>query len=106
MEISQPQNTLYTQVEDALGALPGLANVSVSRGDANGLAYYPADHAASLWYASSALGKNLHVQTFDWDVTFTGLAGPQTLLQVCVVLAHFERNGRGSYEQPLRSAPL
>lgn len=62
--------------------MPGLANVTVSRTGPNGLAYYPADFASSLWYASSSLEKSFEVQTFDWDVTFSGLAGPQPLLEV------------------------
>lgn len=70
------------KVEDALHLLPGLANVTVSRNGPKGLAYYPAHLAASLWYASSSLDKSLEVQTFDWDVTFTGLTGPQPLLEV------------------------
>lgn len=70
------------QVEVALQKLPGLANVTVSRGDPKGVAYYPADHAATRWYASSRLHKSLNVQTFDWLVTFTGLVGQQPLLQV------------------------
>lgn len=71
------------QVEIALQELPGLANVTVSRGDSKGVAYYPADHASTRWYASSHLHKSLNVQTFDWLVTFTGLVGEQPLLQVC-----------------------
>lgn len=72
----------HTQVEIALRTLPGLANVEVVRGDAKGISYYPVDDAATLWYASSQLSKSANVQTFDWDVTFQGLAGPQPLLQV------------------------
>lgn len=71
-----------TQVESALRILPGLAAVTVVRSGAKGISYYPADHAANLWYASSQLSKSLTVQTFDWDVTLEGLAGPQPLLQV------------------------
>lgn len=56
--------------------------MTVTRGDAKGVAYYPVDHAATLWYASSHLSKSLNAQTFDWDVTFTGLAGTQPLLEV------------------------
>ena len=70
------------QVETALQELPGLENVTVSRRDSKGLAYYPADHAATRWYASSHLHKSLNVQTFDWLITFTGLVGEQPLLQV------------------------
>lgn len=70
------------QVESALRALPGLANVTAARSDSKGLSYYPADDAATLWYASSQLSKSLDVQTFDWEITFGGLAGPQPLLQV------------------------
>lgn len=70
------------QVESALRLLPGLAAVTVVRSDAKGFPYYPADHAASLWYASSQLSKSMTVQTFDWDVTLAGLAGPQPLLEV------------------------
>lgn len=62
--------------------LPGLRNVTVTRGDSKGLAYFPADHAAAHWYGSSDLSKSRNVQTFDWNVTFTGLVGPQALLQV------------------------
>lgn len=62
--------------------LSGLKNVTVTRGDSKGLAYYPADHAAVNWYGSSDLSKSRNVQTFDWNVTFTGLVGPQALLQV------------------------
>lgn len=56
--------------------------MTVVRSDAKGISYYPADHAATLWYASSQLSKSMEVQTFDWDVTLEGLAGPQPLLQV------------------------
>lgn len=70
------------QVEIALQRLPGLANVTVSRGDPKGVAYYPAENAATRWYASSHLRKSLNVQTFDWLITFTGLVGLQPLLQV------------------------
>lgn len=70
------------QVEIALQELPGLENVTVSRGESKGLAYYPADHAATRWYASSHLHKSISVQTFDWLITFTGLVGEQPLLQV------------------------
>lgn len=71
-----------TKVADALHFLPGLTDVTVSRAGPKGLTYYSADLAASLWYASPNLGKNLEVQTFDWDVTFIGLTGPQPLLKV------------------------
>lgn len=72
----------HNQVESALRTLPGLAAVTVVRSDPKGMSYYPADHAANLWYASSQLSKSMTVQTFDWDVTLEGLAGPQPLLQV------------------------
>lgn len=77
----------HTQVESALRLLPGLANATVARSDPKGLSYYPADHAATLWYASSQLSKSIDVQTFDWDVTFEGLAGPQPLLQVRAIVS-------------------
>lgn len=74
--------TCCEKVEDALRSLTGLANATVTRSGPKGLAYYPVDLAASLWYASSSLQKSLDVQTFNWDVTFNGLAGPQPLLKV------------------------
>lgn len=62
--------------------LPGLKNVTVTRGDSKGLAYLPADHAAAHWPGSSDFSMSRNVQIFDWNVTFTGLVGPQALLQV------------------------
>ncbi|CAM9426180.1 unnamed protein product, partial [Ectocarpus fasciculatus] len=76
-----PFNATADEVESALRALPGLANVTVTRSEPKGLSYYPADHAATLWYASSQLSRSIDVQTFDWDIIFEGLAGPQPLLQ-------------------------
>lgn len=72
----------FAQVQEALRSLAGLSAVTVTRSSQTGLAYYPADAAANLWYDSSGLRKSLQVQTFDWMVTFAGLAGPQPLLQV------------------------
>lgn len=68
--------------------------MEVVRGDANGISYYPVDQAATLWYASSQLSKSANVQTFDWDVTFVGLTGPQPLLQVRVFFSSATRMTR------------
>lgn len=67
--------------------------MSVARTGPKGLSYYPADHAATLWYASSELSKSMDVQTFDWDVTFEGLAGPQPLLQVRATYSAYKGEG-------------
>lgn len=72
----------HKQVEDALHSLPGLMNVTVLRKGPKGPTYFPAEGATSSWYGSSSIAKSLEVETFDWDVTFTGLAGPQPLLEV------------------------
>lgn len=85
MLIVHVHTAFMMQVESALRALPGLSNVTTVRSESKGLSYYAADDAATLWYASSQLSKSLDVQTFDWDVTFEGLAGPQPLLQVSLL---------------------
>ncbi|CAM9707700.1 unnamed protein product, partial [Discosporangium mesarthrocarpum] len=57
-------NATADTVLEALSGLHGLSNISVSRTGPTGL-------------------QTLTVQTFAWDVTFSGLTGPQPLLEAC-----------------------